>query len=450
MRKKMHSQLPIVQPYIEHEHAAELQAMSDILDKEPEITRLVYADLIRGGIAPDTGREGMTGEQVIRALIVKQINSFSYEELAFHLADSRSYRAFCRFGICDRIPTRKTIQRNIKKIRPETLEAINQLVVLRGRDEGIEGGRKVRVDCTVTETDIHDPTDSWLLWDCVRVLTRLLYEAQELSGVAFTDHRRRAKRRSMGIRNAKRKQSRVEMYKDLVKVTLKTAGYAKRASEKLEQIEGVDAMRGLAAQELARELRHYGELTGVVVSQTERRVLRGETVPAEEKIFSIFEPHTDIIVKDRRDPAYGHKLCLTVGATGLVLDCVVENGNPADSTLAVKMIERHHALYGRVPRQAAFDGGFASRGNVYSIKELGVKDVAFHKRRGLEVTEMVKSSWVYRRLRDFRAGIEGIISYLKRSFGLNRCTWKGLPSFKAYAWSSIVSANLLILARHML
>ena len=128
----------------------------------------------------------------------------------------------------------------------------------------------------------------------------------------------------------------------------------------------------------------------------------------------------------------------------------VEDGNPADSTLATRMIDRQTDIYGRPPRQAAFDGGFASKANVHDIKERGVQDVAFHKRRGIKIHDMVKSTWVYRRLCRFRAGIEGTLSFLLRCFGLTRCTWKGLAHFKSYVWASVVSANLLILARHRL
>jgi IS5 family transposase len=128
----------------------------------------------------------------------------------------------------------------------------------------------------------------------------------------------------------------------------------------------------------------------------------------------------------------------------------VQTGNPSDSTLAVTMIERHRELYGKSPRQAAFDGGFASKSNVVDIKALGVKDVAFSTRCGLAITEMVRNSWVFRKLRDFRAGIEGTISFLKRAFGLDRCRWRGFASFKAYVCGSVLACNLLIVARHLL
>jgi IS5 family transposase len=184
--------------------------------------------------------------------------------------------------------------------------------------------------------------------------------------------------------------------------------------------------------------------------QTERRVLRGESVPASDKIVSIFEPHTDIIVKDRRETLYGHKICLTTGASGLVLDLTVENGNPADSTLARKMIGRVRAVLGKTPKQATFDGGFSSRANVHDIKQMGVEDVVFSKHVGLEITEMAKSKGVFRKLRNFRAGIEAGISFLKRVFSLRRCNWSGFASFAAYAWGSVLACNLLTVSRHLL
>ena len=201
---------------------------------------------------------------------------------------------------------------------------------------------------------------------------------------------------------------------------------------------------------LATELRHYVQLGHKIVDQARRRVLNGESVPVDEKLVSIFETHTDILVKGRREVQYGHKVFLTTGSSCLILDCRIVDGNPADSRLACSMIERHIEQYGAAPRQAAFDGGFASHRNVSDIKKMGVEDVAFSKRCGLSITEMVKRSWVYQRLRNFRAGVEGVISFFKRCFGGTRCTWKGPKSFKTYVWGSVLSLNLLVFARHRL
>ncbi len=450
MRKIIHDQLPLVPVIATHQHVLELQQMSRLLDENPQAAELVFMDLIAGGIDPDKGCEGLSGDQVLRANIIKQGNGYSYEELAFHLADSMSYQAFCRLGIAARSPTASTLQDNIKKVRPETMEAINRMLVGNAKENGVEDGRKVRTDCTVMETNIHEPSDSSLLWDCVRVLARTIDQARTLVCIPFSDHSKRAKRRSIGINNAKTNASRVSLYRDLIKVTEKTLGYAERTVLALEEAYPVEALESLELNDVYHVLLHNIDLTKRVIHQARRRVLDGKSVPVADKVVSIFEPHTDIIVKGRRETLYGHKLCLTTGASGLVLDCVIEDGNPADSTLAVKMMERQIKIYGRSPRQACFDGGFSSKENLNAIKKLEVQDVVFSKAPGIALLDMVKSSWVYKRLKHFRAGIESNISFLKRCFGWDRCTWRSLQSFKAYTWASVVAANLLILARHAL
>jgi len=152
-------------------------------------------------------------------------------------------------------------------------------------------------------------------------------------------------------------------------------------------------------------------------------------------------------VKGSRDIQYGHKLNLSTGRSGLILDVVIEAGNPTDSDRFLPMLDRHIDTYGKAPRQMAADGGYASTQNLQEAKERDVDDVVFHKKRGLTIEEMAKSPWVYRKLRNFRAGIEAGISCLKRAYGLGRCTWKGLAHFKAYVWSSVVAHNLALLSR---
>jgi IS5 family transposase len=429
MRRR--EQLPLDRPPIEHLHSEELARISQILDDNSRIAKLVEQELLGDVDHPHTGAPGLSGDQVLRILLIKQMNGFSYEELAFHLADSVSYRSFCRFGALEKTPARSTLAENLKKVTQKTLEKIQRRIVRYALELGVEKGRKVRIDATVTESNIHDPSDSSLLFDGVHLLVRRLRRAAERFDIGpFSDHTKRAKRR--------------EAYRDLLKVTKKTVGYVERAAQRLEATAG-----GLALK-LAGELRETLELVRRVIDQTERRVIHGESVPAGEKLVSLFEPHTDIIVKDRRETLYGHKVYLTGGASGLILDCVVAEGNPADSTLTLPLLKRQKRILGRVPKQAAFDGAFASKDNLREAKTLGVEDVAFSKKRGLTISEMTKSSWVYRRLRDFRAGIEGLISFLKRVFGLDRCTWRGAESFGAYLLASVVAANLLTLARHLL
>ncbi len=446
MRKKSKKQMPLMPEAIDHPQAIELESISRILDANPTICDLALQDLSEGSKkASRAGARGMTADQVVRAAIVKQMLNFTYKELAFHIVDSNSLRRFMRIGIADKGFKKSVLNKNVKALSSQTWEAINSQLVQYAVEEKIEKGREVRIDCTVVESNIHEPTDSSLLWDSVRVLTRLLHRAKEDFGlrVLFQDHSRRAKRRLLGIMNSRSKKDRRSKYVDLIKVTNKSIGYAQSAIEAIDKVASIS--NGLIALRL--DLNQYSQLAARVVDQTQRRVLLEENVPASDKVVSLFETHTDIIVKDRRDTFFGHKVCLTGGASNLIVDCLIVDGNPADSSLTVDMLDRQKLLYGRYPLKVALDGGFASKDNLNKAKEKQIKDVCFAKKRGLEVEDMCRSQWVYDRLRRFRAGIESGISWVKRCFGMTRCTWKGLRSFKSYVWASIVSANLLTLAR---
>src|SRR5215471_5166000 len=235
MRRSVRDQLPLVPAPFGHEHVRELQAARAILDAHPEFARWVQADLLAGKIDAIRGREGMSGEQVLRVLVIKQANGFTYEQLAFHLADSQSYRAFCLIGVADKAPSKSTLQRNLKLVRAETLERVNRALVQCAQEQGIEDGQRLRSDSTVIEAAIHEPTDSRLLVDCVRVLTRWLREAREYVALAYTNHLRRAKRRQHAIQHAAKAEQRVPLYRDLVKVAEATVASARVAVEKLEQ-----------------------------------------------------------------------------------------------------------------------------------------------------------------------------------------------------------------------
>lgn len=447
MRKNSEKQMPLMPPKIDHPQAEELKAISCILDRNSIIYDLAMQDLSSDSKKSKAGAKGMTAEQVVRAAIVKQMFEFSYKDLAFHLVDSVSLRRFCFIGIADKGFKKSVLCKNIKAISPKTWEAINRRLILFAKDEGIEKGREVRIDCTVVESNIHAPSDSTLLWDSVRVLARMLKKARDLiprSGIRFQDHARRAKRRMLNIQYAKTKKQRKSHYLDLLKITRSTVAYAHNAMELLQYNPDVVAMM------LFLDLKRTAALALRVIDQTEKRVLQGLSVHSSDKIVSIFEPHTDIIVKDKRDTFFGHKICLTGGRSNLITDCTIEDGNPADTDLVEKMLNRQNEIYSRYPLKAAFDGGFASKDNLEIAKGMEIKDVCFAKKRGLHVEDMCRSQWVYRRLRRFRAGIEAGISWIKRCFGFARCTWKGLRSFKCYVWSSIVSANLLTMARKQL
>ncbi len=444
MRKKRTSQVSIFDQFAEHEIGQELAKMSQWLDAHPEVVEWINKEL-RIPDVKETGREGMTAESALRCALLKQHRQLSYEELAFHLLDSSSFQAFARLPV-KFTPKKSALQQNISLITAHTWERIHRAMLIDAKEERIESGKVTRVDSTVTETPIHEPSDSTLLWDSMRVLIRLLKTADELSEsttLEWHNHSRVAKKRTQKIRYTRGKKKKIPLYKDLVGAVRDTLGYVQDALSKLS-----DATSHSLEFEIWRsDVSHYTPLIKQVIDQTCRRVFQGEKVPAAEKIFSLFEDHTDIIVKGSREIQYGHKLNLSGGRSGLILDAVIEEGNPADAERFIPMLDRHIEIYGCAPRQMAADGGYASKDNLQKAKDRGVKDVAFHKKRGLTVMDMVKSKWVYRKLRNFRAGIEAGISCLKRAYGLGRCTWKGVEHYAAYIWSSIVAHNLALFTK---
>jgi len=428
MRQERTVQANIFDLFAGHEIGHELKAMSQWLDEHRDVLGLVARDLGRRGVKA-TGRQGLPAEAVLRCALLKQYRQLSYQELAFHLEDSASFRAFARLP-WSWSPKKSVLQKTISAIGAETWEEINRMLLANARQAKLEDGRVVRVDSTVTAALLHEPSDSSLLWDAIRVMVRLLRQANALVGnlgFAWRDHQRAAKKRARTIQFTRGRPKRVQLYCELIKITRATLAYLRRAAARL----------AVAPNPLVEfwhaQASHYQPLIEQIIVQSERRVLAGEPVPAGEKLVSLFEPHADIIVKGSRDVAYGHKLNLTSGRSGMILDLVVEAGNPADSERLLPMLERHIAFYGQAPRQAAADGGYASRDNLSRAKARGVRDMAFHKKAGLRIEDMVKSRWVYRKLRNFRAGIEAGISCLKRAYGLARCTCRGLDHFKTYS-----------------
>ena len=438
MRKTREKQRPLSPQWPDHQLAQELKLISRILDDNPQTLELIVQDL-SDRVDSGVGAPGLTAEQVLRCAVIKQLHQFSYRKLEFHLVDSQSCQRFCRLPYGASIG-KATLAENLGKIEPETWKAINDHLVLWAQARGLEKGQRIRVDATAVQTNIHYPLDSELLYDGIRAVTRWLGRLRDWEGIGFVDHTRRAKRRGLNIRN-RRGKKRLESYRDLIKVASKTAHYAEQALAASARWSDPLSLAGAA------QLAHYLELLHKVIEQTQRRVLSGEAVAAQEKICSIFEEHTDVIKKSPRETVFGHKVFVSTGPSSLILDCVVEPGNPADSNYVQPFLERHRELYGQVPRQSAWDGGFASAANLSWAKEQGVEDVAFAKKCGLTVESMLRSSRVYKELKRFRAGIEGCIGTLKHTFGLHRCSWKGWPHFQSYVHASVLTYNLVLLAR---
>src|SRR5215469_16278457 len=351
MRQERTVQATLFEVFAGHQIGCELKAISDWLDGHRALVSLVASDLWREGLRP-TGRQGLPAETVLRCALLKQQRQLSYEELAFHLEDSASFRAFARLPLAWS-PKKSVLQRTLSAIGSETWEAVNRALVASAKQKKLETGAVVRIDSTVTAALMHQPSDSALLWDAVRVMSRLLRRAAKLPGasaVRWRDRRRLAKRCAVDIQYSRGKDTRCRLYRKLIAATHATRAALQRATTRLS------ARAGIVVEHWRAQVDHYLPLIARILDQSERRVLHGQAVPAREKLVSLFEPHADIIVKGGRDVQYGHKLNLVTGKSGLILDLVIKTGNPADAERFLPMLDRHIAHCVTPPRQMAADG----------------------------------------------------------------------------------------------
>ena len=296
MRKKQDAQMGLFHRLGSSDIAKELREISLLLDANPQVLDYVYSDLTKG-CRVDTGAQGMTAEQVLRAAILKQYRQLTYRELAFHLEDSKAFRAFTRLDIGE-YPGFSALQDNIVKISSTSWNEINKVIILSSVDSGVETGRKVRIDATTVLCAILEPSDSSLLRDGVRIITRWLFRGRLFSLPAqydFVDHRRVMKKRFTEVLNSKKEKTRVAAYKDLLKYARRVCGYAETALPILEKASCKSPEEKAAVDKLVTKIKNAKALLLRVIDQTERRVLKKESVPSGEKVTSFFESHTDII-----------------------------------------------------------------------------------------------------------------------------------------------------------
>ena len=442
MRETRNAQLRIFDSYANHELGKQLEALSAILDEHPAILSLVGHDLGVGkGVAH--GACGLSVESVFRCLFLNQIVGVSYERLAFHLRDSNTYRSFARLH-CGQAPSRSGLQSTVRQISPSTLEQINRLLMGHWVESSVLKLDAIRIDSTVVESNILCPYDSQLLDDGVRVLSRMLFQCKRHLGVKlrFTDQRKRSKSLAFRIFHAKLTEKQV-LYPKLLSCVGIVLTQVSRAIDTVRLM----APDALNTRQWIEKLEHYRDLLLRVVDQTQRRVYDGETVPASEKIVSLFEEHTDIIVKGKRDVQYGHKVNLATQADGFIAHLSCEKGNPADSTLYLPVLTACQSDYAITPQTIVADGCYISHDNIEAAKTQGVKRTVFNKPAGLSYADMGVKKKTFLRWRNFRAGVEGNISELKRAFGASRAMWKREDGFHAFVWSSVLSYNLVRMAR---
>lgn len=303
MRQNTHIHLPLTYQVSNNFRTELFMKISSFLNDNPIFTEEIQQALAGG--KKNTGAKGITSEQVLRIALLRAIEGFTYDDLAFHLNENLSYRAFCLFGISDRIPSRSSLAALVKAIPADVWETINTRLMLTEEAVRLDSGEQIRTDCTVVEANIHEPTDSSLLYDLIRVTVRTL---KKTGYRKFSNRSKAAKRRLNSIRSCRRTKQRRKLYRKLLGYTYETMGYACTAFE--NAVEKPEDYPDGFATEIALLITR-GE---ILISQTERRVFDGEKVPATEKLVSIFEAHTDIIVKDNRETFYGHKICLSAGS----------------------------------------------------------------------------------------------------------------------------------------
>src|SRR5712675_1480590 len=433
-----------------------LQAISDFLDVQQNVIERVRSDLVRGLKNAATGRSGVTPQQVLRSLVLMRVKNWDYRELRERIADGYTLRQFTDFH-SRRVPRHDAFHRGFTRLTPATLKAINELVVAAAVDLELEDGRQLRVDTTVVQTDIHHPTDNTLLWDVVRVVTRLLARLAEALGrrriKGFRDRTRSARRRMLEIQRMttrQRQEQQTGTYRELIGIAeevLQSAGMVLRNTRKTH---GRDMIADMVIAETRKEIEHFCALGVRVTDQSRRRVLNGEQVPTAEKIYSIFEPHTDLIKRGKvQTPIeFGHKVFLAESARGLITQYEVLDGNPVDEQHVVASLERHKQTFGDVPKLYGSDRGFFSEKNVMSCKQEGVKVVCIPQRGGTKAPEReaYEKSREFKDGQRFRAGIEGRISVLFRGRGMKRCLAEGRERFELWVAAAVLANNLMKIA----
>ena len=432
-----------------------LQGVADFLEEHTTLIERVRKDLECGLKKPHAGRHGITPEQTLRSLVLMRVKNWDYRDLRERINDGFTLRAFTLFD-GHAVPLHDAFNRAFNRITPATLAAVNQLVVQAAVKLGLEDGKQLRVDTTVVETNIHYPTDATLLWDTVRTVTRLVWDLHEKlpRGVkGFTDRTRSARRRMQAIQRMtarQREQQQTPKYRELLQITEQVLRNARKVIGAARRIRKVDVVTGAAIEAVCRQTIDFCALGDQVIDQTQRRVLQGETVPAEEKLYSIFEPHTDLIKRGKtlKPVEFGHKVFLAESSHGLITEYRVLDGNPADSDHVQASLDHHQKTFQHAPDSYAGDRGFHSVENVQKCKDAGVSDVCIPQRGGQRTAEQeeLERSRLFKKGQRFRAGIEGRISVLFRGRGMKRCLLKGRERFEVLVGAAVLANNLMRIA----
>jgi transposase, IS5 family len=434
-----------------------LDNIDAILDDEQLIELVTLALARRSPRSRTRGREGIAPDRVLRACVLKHLKGWSFRELERELRGSLVYRRFTRFD-SDPIPDFTNFCRAFSALGDDFTRQLHTRIVVCAIHDGIAPGRKIRTDTTVTESNVHYPTDSNLLADGIRVLTRSLARVSEQcaeGAVKVVDHARAAKHRVLEITRAAK--SFTDAAREQVKSSYsKLLGLARSVMHKAEEVtsrlkDGTLPVVGKAMRVVVEsaKLEHFLPLVRSVIAQTKARVFQGDT-HFKGKLVSIFEEHTQVICKGKahKPTEFGRLVRVDEVENGIVSNYEVTQGNPPDQERWEPALSEHKKIFGHAPTMATADRGYSSAANERAAKDLGVKKVVLPARGRLSVArkKLQGQRW-YKRTMKWRAGIEARIAALKHCFDMDRAHYKGDLGFKRYVGWSIIANNLTRIAR---
>lgn len=420
----------------------EFCVIDTILESRPDLILMLKNDIVGSEKASSFGRKDTPSvEQIVRGAIYKEMKGMDYRELEYAQIDSRICELFVKLD--GRTPfSFQLFQKYISRITPESLHRllveINKIAIC----EGIENVQSVSQDSTVVKTNIHYPTNNSLVWDCVKTSTRLLYQLkEEIITLDFIDYSKSAKKTFFEINVTRGEAKRLPLFHKQLILFTKVINQTSNAIKK----KSTNIIANVIQEDLAKLL----ELMYQVYDITYRKEIKGEKVPSGDKLFSIYELHTDIIVKGQREVQFGHKINLAAGKSNLVLDCQILRGNPSDKSLFQPTLDRVVDNYGIVPRDSTTDGGYASLDNLKSAQKAGIANIVFNKVVG-SMQNIASSLNMITRLKKWRSAMEAIISNIKRGFNIFICNWKGWEHFQSKVLWSVLAYNFRVITGHVL
>lgn len=433
-----------------------MQVVDELLEDEVLLDSVYHAQGKRHPQSRTRGRHQTPAEVALRMLILKHVRNWSYEILEREVRANVVYRSFCRIGM-EKVPDEKTLVRLGQAIGADTIRELHERIVALAQQRRVVQGRKMRVDTTVVETNIHYPTDSGLLNDGARVLTRTMQRIERKIGGLKKKVRNRMRsvtKRVIAIGHALRHKGtegelkRKEEYRQLLRLTRQILNDSHRV---LQEVEGMPVQQRQAARGLGERLESMAERVRQVVRQTKARVCQGIT-QSPDKLVSLFEPHSEIIRKGKagKPNEFGKLVQLQEAENQIITHYEVYDERPSDKRLLVPALETHQRKFGRAPRLVAADAGYYTCANEQAAQALGVKYVSIPNRntRSPERRQFQKQRW-FKRGQKWRTGCEGRISVLKRRHGVRRCLYRGIDGMRRWVGLGVIADNLINLGRRL-